>query len=256
MTQALELKNVTVKYNRTCALSAVNLSAAENDFLAVIGPNGGGKSTLLKTILGIVTPVQGEIKIFGKNNSQYKEPIGYVPQFSSFRRAFPITVEDVVLSGRLKGGGRPFRRYEKNDYRISGDIMDKLQITQLRRKPVVRLSGGQLQKVLLARALAAEPRLLLLDEPTASLDSEAKNRIYEILKQINQHTTIILVTHDLAAISSYIKNIACLNKKLYYHGEPEISEDIIHKTFGCPVDLIAHGVPHRVLRSHGGDATC
>lgn len=134
--------------------------------------------------------------------------------------------------------------------------MDKLQITQLRRKPVVRLSGGQLQKVLLARALAAEPRLLLLDEPTASLDSEAKNRIYEILKQINQHTTIILVTHDLAAISSYIKNIACLNKKLYYHGEPEISEDIIHKTFGCPVDLIAHGVPHRVLRSHGGDATC
>jgi len=251
MNYAIEINNLYVQYNNIPALLNINLSAAENDFLAVIGPNGGGKSTLIKAILGIIKPQCGTIKIFGQTPEKYYPPIGYVPQFSSFSRNFPIRVIDVIMTGRLSGKINLFHHYTEKDYKIAENLMRKLDIIHLKHRQIGQLSGGQLQKVLIARALATEPKLLLLDEPTASVDNDSKTQIYEFLKDINRFMTIILVTHDTAAISSYIKNVACLNKELYYHGELELDNDIIQKTFGCPVDLIAHGVPHRVLRSHG-----
>lgn len=251
MSLAIEINDLCVQYDNTNVLSNINLSVEENDFLAVIGPNGGGKSTLVKTILGIIKPKCGIIEIFGQKPEKYSYPIGYVPQFSSFSKNFPIKVLDVVLSGRLVGRMNLFHRYTEKDYEITEKLMERLDIFLLRNRQIDQLSGGQLQKVLIARALATEPELLLLDEPTANIDTDSKTQIYEFLKDINRFMTIILVTHDTAAISSYIKSIACLNKNLYYHGAPELENDVIQKTFGCPVDLIAHGVPHRVLRSHG-----
>jgi zinc transport system ATP-binding protein len=251
MNYVVEINNLSVQYNNISVLSNINLSVAENDFLAIIGPNGGGKSTLIKTILGIIKPQLGTIRIFGQTPEKCNVPIGYVPQFSSFSRDFPIKVIDVVMTGRLTGKISLFHRYTDMDNKVVENLMEKLDIIHLKNRQIGQLSGGQLQKVLIARALATEPKLLLLDEPTASVDNDSKTEIYEFLKVVNQFTTIILVTHDIAAISSYIKNIACLNKELYYHGELELDNNIIKKTFGCPVDLIAHGVPHRVLRDHG-----
>ncbi|NLD48318.1 MAG: ABC transporter ATP-binding protein [Clostridiaceae bacterium] len=251
MVNALEIKNLSVQYNNTLALSGINLTIAENDFLAVIGPNGGGKSTLMKTILGIIKPLCGTIKLFDQTPEKSTSPIGYVPQFSGFNRNFPIKIIDVVLTGRLSGKSNLFHRYTDKDYEVVEKQMEKLGITYLKDRQIGQLSGGQLQKVLISRALATEPKLLLLDEPTASIDNDSKAQIYEFLKDVNQFITIILVTHDTAAISSYIKSIACLNKELHYHGEPKLDNSIIRKTFGCPVELIAHGVPHRVLESHG-----
>jgi len=251
MNYAIEIKNLTVYYNKTCALSDINLAVAEKDFLAIIGPNGGGKSTLVKSVLGIVKPQRGEIKIFGQDQEKYTAPIGYVSQFSHFIHDFPISVIDVILTGRLQGKTGLFHRYSKTDYEIAEGMLEKLNITHLRNRQISQLSGGQFQKVMILRALATEPELLFLDEPTANVDNDSKTHIYEFLKEINRSVTIILITHDTAAISSYVKNVACLNKKLYYHGEIELDNEIIQKTFGCPVDLIAHGVPHRVLRDHG-----
>jgi len=251
MNYAIEIKNLTVYYNKTCALSDINLTVAEKDFLAIIGPNGGGKSTLVKSVLGIVRPQHGEIRIFGRDPEKYAAPIGYVPQFSHFIHDFPISVIDVILTGRLHGRTGLFHRYSKKDYEIAESMLDRLNITHLRNRQISQLSGGQFQKVMILRALATEPELLILDEPTANVDNDSKTQIYEFLKEINRSVTIILITHDTAAISSYVKNVACLNKRLFYHGEIELDNDIIQKTFGCPVDLIAHGVPHRVLRDHG-----
>jgi zinc transport system ATP-binding protein len=251
MDLAVDINNISVVYNKAYVLSNIKLAVAENDFLAVIGPNGGGKSTLIKTILGIIKPQYGQIKVFGQQPGKALPPIGYVPQFSCFSRNFPIKVLDVIITGRLPGKISIFHQYNENDYKIVENLMEQLGITHLGHRQIGQLSGGQLQKVLIARALATEPRLLLLDEPTASVDTDSKMQIYSFLKSINRFMTIILVTHDTAAISSYVKNVACLNKKLYFHGEVELDNDVIQKTFGCPVDLIAHGVPHRVLRNHG-----
>lgn len=251
MNFAININNLSVQYNNMYVLSNINLDIVENDFLAVIGPNGGGKSTLVKTILGIVKSYYGTIKIFGQKPEEYHLPIGYVPQFSSFNKDFPIRVIDVILTGRLSGKITLFHHYTERDYEIVENLMEKLDIVHLKQRQIGQLSGGQLQKVLIARALATKPEILLLDEPTASVDTDSKTCIYEFLKDINPSMTIVVVTHDTAAISSYIKNIACLNKKLYYHGEPELDSSLVQKIFGCPVDLIAHGVPHRVLKSHG-----
>jgi zinc transport system ATP-binding protein len=143
-----------------------------------------------------------------------------------------------------------FLKYSEPDHAIVASLLDKLELADLKNKQIGQLSGGQLQRVLIARAMAMEPRILVLDEPTASVDSASKSRIYEILKELNTSITILIVTHDLSAVSSHIHKIACLNHELYYHGDAELNEEIVEKAYGCPVDLIAHGVPHRILRRH------
>lgn len=250
MRNALEIENVNVFYENVEALSDINLKVKENDFLGIIGPNGGGKSTLLKTILGLLKPDTGEIRIFNKFSFEAAGMIGYVPQFSKFNKSFPISVEDVVFMSFLKKNNRMFTKVKTSEKRMAEGIMRELDIFQLKDRQIGQLSGGQLQRVLIARALTLEPRILLLDEPTASLDSNATSQIYNILKNLNEKMTIIMVTHDMSAISAYVKSIACLNKKLFYHGEPNLTENILGKVYGCPIDMIAHGTPHRVLQKH------
>ena len=250
MALALDISNLNVFYGEDCALRDVNLQVEEREFLAIIGPNGGGKTTLLKSILGLVQPDSGEIRIFGRTGASARRSIGYVPQFSRFDRKFPISVEEVVLLGRLAGRSAWFSRFSRQDRQLVDSLLERLEIADLKHRQIGQLSGGQLQRVLIARALAVEPQILVLDEPTASVDSASKTRIYDLLKELNQEMTILIVTHDLSAVSSNIDKIACLNQQLFYHGRTELEAGLVEKVYGCPVDLIAHGVPHRVLRGH------
>ena len=215
MTLALDISNLNVFYGDDCALKDINLQVDEREFLAIIGPNGGGKTTLLKAILGLVTPDSGEIRIFGRSGESARRSIGYVPQFSRFDRRFPISVEEVVLIGRLAGRSPWFSRFSRADRQLVDALMERLEIADLKHRQIGQLSGGQLQRVLIARALAVEPRILILDEPTASVDSASKTRIYDLLKELNREMTILIVTHDLSAVSSNIDKIACLNQQLF-----------------------------------------
>jgi zinc transport system ATP-binding protein len=245
--KALELKNVTVNINGNPVLEDVNLIVDKNDFVAIIGPNGGGKSTLLKTILGLIKPESGEIKILGQNQMDALKKIGYLPQKSYFDLSFPINVFDVVLMGRYKG---LFKNYDKKDRNAVINALKSVDMLEFRDRQINELSGGQMQRVFIARALVREPQLLLLDEPTASIDPEMQKSFYELLSSLKNRMTIILVTHDVGVASSYVDNIACLNRKLFYHGTPEDSAGGIEAAYNCPIEIIGHGIPHRVFKEH------
>ncbi|MBS3811167.1 MAG: metal ABC transporter ATP-binding protein [Halanaerobiales bacterium] len=249
----IEIKNLNVFLNEVPILKDIELKVNRKQFLAIIGPNGGGKTTLLKVILGLIEPDSGQVKIKGLDIKEGRKLIGYVPQISDFDKQFPINVKDVILMGRISDKQGFFHSYSQEDINFVEGIMKDLDILDFKARQIGRLSGGQLQRVLIGRALAAEPEILLLDEPTASLDAESRSNIYKILKDINDEITIIVATHDLSAISSYFDSVACLNKNLHYHGDKNISQDDVDQVYGCPIELIAHGVSHRVLGDHSGD---
>ncbi len=238
----IKVSGLSVFYGKNEALSNIDLEIKKGDYLGIIGPNGSGKSTLIKAMLGL-------IKHTGKVAYEGSPRIGYVPQFAAIDRGFPITVSEVVLSGTLEGF-RPFYKYGKNQRAAAKKAMETLAISHLEKRQAEELSGGEFQRMLLARALASEPDILFLDEPTASVDSPSAKIIYGILSEISKKITVILVTHDLFAISSEVRSVACLNHELVYHGLPELTDTVTEKLYGCPVDLIAHGVPHRVLECH------
>lgn len=245
---AVRLEDVTVEYGDAVVLDGVNLSVFENDFLGIIGPNGGGKTTILKVILGLVKPKKGKVLVFGGTPVENRGMIGYVPQHSHFDREFPATVCNTVMMGRMRGG--MFRRFDDEDARVSAQALKTVDALELKNRQIGSLSGGELQRVMIARALACEPRILLLDEPVASVDRRVESRFYELLVKLNKKMTVVLVSHDIGAVSVYVDKIACVNQKLYYHGDKEIAPGALAKTYKCPVELIAHGVPHRVLKMH------
>ncbi len=251
MTDAIiHIEDVWFSFNGAPVLEGVCLDIYEHDFLGIIGPNGGGKTTLLKLILGLLTPDRGSIRIMGESPELHRADIGYVPQYRTFDFGYPVSVIEVVLMGRLGHIHRPFRKYRPEDRRIARECLGMMDIEDLADRQVDRLSGGQQQKVILARALATEPRVLLLDEPTNHVDVQTEVHFFEILKQLHEDMAIVLVTHDIGAVSVYVDRIACLNRRLFLHDSGEITEEMLAETYQCPVDLIAHGVPHRVLREH------
>lgn len=254
MNPAIELKGLSVRYGNHTVLKDVDLVVPKGEYLGIIGPNGGGKTTLLKAILGLIPISAGQVHLFGREEGNSRNVVGYVPQFASMDKGFPITLYDVVLSGRLSPGLTPFFRYTKEDRALATDLIDKVGLGHLKKRQIAELSGGEFQKMLLARALAVQPEILLLDEPTANVDANARNHIYQLLEELNQTMTIVLVTHDLLALSSQVGKLACLNSTLVYHGEPELTESVMDHLYGCPVDLIAHGVPHRVFSVHQKEA--
>ena len=249
----VEISHLYAGYNDETILFDINLTVWEEDFIGLIGPNGGGKTTLLKTILGLLPPQKGSIRVMGQTPQHGRSQIGYVPQFNTYDSDFPINVMDVVRMGRLSPK-RLFKPYNKEDDRIVEEKLAWVDMLPHKNRALRELSGGQRQRVYIARAIAAEPDILLLDEPTNSVDSEARQHIYDLLNDINQQgITILLVSHDLNAISSHVKTIACLNRTMHYHGEKEITTEMLQAVYGCPVDLIAHGLPHRVLATHEGE---
>jgi zinc transport system ATP-binding protein len=246
----LQIKDLNFSYGPTVILKNINLSLYKDDFLGLIGPNGGGKTTLLKLILGLLKPQSGEISMDGEKASvRISKKIGYVPQILNFEEYFPITVEEVVLTGRL--GSKSFvGYYNKEDYKIAADCLNKVGLTEFAKKHLAELSGGEKQRVYIARALACQPKLLLLDEPTSNIDRRVETVFYDLLALLNKDIPIIIVSHDIGAVSSQVNKIACLNRELFYHDSKELTPEMLENVYHCPIDLIAHGVAHRVFDYH------
>ena len=241
--KAVDLKDITVRFNETTALKDVSLSIEEGTFLGIIGPNGGGKTTLLKVILGLIKPDEGKVKVFGKKPGESKGEVGYVPQYSNFDPEFPINVKEVVQMGRLGNQGVRSKITEE-DEDIIKESLEKVEMWELKDKQLSQLSGGQKQRALIARALATKPKMLVLDEPTTNVDENVKNSVHDLLNQLSDEgKTIILSTHDTGVICSNIESIACLNKNLVCHTRDEVTEEELHETYGAPVELMPSGHP-------------
>ncbi|OIP27095.1 MAG: ABC transporter [Chloroflexi bacterium CG_4_9_14_3_um_filter_45_9] len=247
--EIIKLEDVWVYYDGVLALEAVSLSIKQQDFLGIIGPNGGGKTTLLKVILGLLKPNRGKVTLLGNPPEKTRKFIGYVPQHSLFERDFPISVWEVVLTGRSGQRGM-FRQYVREDKELAHEVLKEVGMIDFKDRQIGKLSGGEQQRIFIARALVTEPKILLLDEPTASVDTSMQAEFYDILERLKQRMAIVLVSHDIGAVSTCVNKIACLNRRLFYHGSKEISPEELEAVYQCPVDLIAHGIPHRVLREH------
>ena len=251
----IEVRNLEFSYHGEPVLRDVNLSVNPGDFIAMIGPNGGGKTTMLKLMLGLLRADSGDLRIFNKPPQEVSYRIGYVPQDVHINKNFPISALDVVLMGALKPG-RGRSRHSRQDRRAALKALDQVAMKKFCNHRIGELSGGQKQRVFIARALVTDPELLLLDEPTASIDARGQTEFYALLKELNQTITIIVVSHDLMVISGYIKSVVCVNQRLHYHGHAELTGEMIEMMYDCttdetcPVELIAHGLPHRVLHQH------
>ncbi len=245
MSQPLvSIKDVTAGYNGSPVLHDVDLNIFPNDFLGVIGPNGGGKTTLSKVLLGVLKPFSGQVSFpLGRPS------IGYLPQVSQTDHSFPVTVMDVLLSGLATPANwwKPLKKKQKTK---ALSLLKKTGLEGLADRPVGELSGGQFQRVLLARAIINDPQLLVLDEPDTFVDRSFEIELYQLLAELNKKMAIFLISHDIGTISSMVKSIACVNGTLHYHPSNVLTADVL-KVYDCPVDLIAHGpVPHRVLKDH------
>lgn len=257
MHKILEIKDMSVGYdNNPYVLRNVTLNIFENDFLGIIGPNGGGKTTLLKTILGLIKPASGTLTFYQKKLKTNKVNIGYLPQINHIDKKFPISVRDVILSG-LTASNRIFSSYTKVQKEKVVETAYKMGLENLLDRPIGALSGGQLQRTLLGRAIIDEPDLLILDEPNSYVDKHFETNFYKLLEIINQDTAIILVSHDVGTVISLVKNIACVNGGLHYHSGSDITADWLEKSYSCPIEIIGHGdLPHRVLEKHDGISCC
>jgi len=246
----LEARHVTFGYGREPVVEDVDLAIHPRDFLAVIGPNGGGKTTLVKILLGLLQPWSGEVvSRFAAGRRGRLGRLGYVPQFSTFDKSFPLRVSEVVLMGKLGSRGL-LRRYTKSDRAELAAVLDRLDLTRLARAHVSEISGGQLQRVLIARAVLSDPEILFLDEPTASIDAESRQVLTELLQDLNRSIPIVVITHDVTSIAPMVQHIACINRRLWYHAGGELDQAMLEEVYGCPVEMVTHGVAHRVLHDH------
>jgi zinc transport system ATP-binding protein len=249
MSKILEIKDLSAGYAEEIILRDVNLVVSDNDFIGIIGPNGGGKTTLLKVILGLIKPYRGSVKFFDPAGSKPGNLIGYLPQINQIDLRFPISVLDVVLSGLMSNEGL-FSRYSGKLKRHAEQLLKQMGIYDLREKTIGGLSGGQLQRVYLCRAIVSSPRLLMLDEPNTFVDTRFETDFYEILKDLNKEMAIIVVSHDVGTISWYVKTIACVNRNLHYHPTNIITPEQL-ASYNCPIQVITHGdIPHTVLATH------
>ena len=274
-TPLIEIKNLSAGYDSRTVLRNVNLTVYDRDFLGIIGPNGGGKTTLIKCILGLLKPTTGEILYrvttasnnnpafldnsatnsqFSTLNSQFS--MGYLPQYNSIDRKFPITVEEVILSG-LSSQKSLISRFTATHREKARQVIARMGLEGLEKRAIGALSGGQLQRALLGRAIISDPALVVLDEPSTYIDKRFEARLYELLAEINHDCAIILVSHDIGTVLQQVKSIACVNETLDYHPDTGVSEEWLERNFNCPIELLGHGaLPHRILAEHKHEDEC
>ncbi len=237
----IQVKNLTYKINNKIILDNINLTLEENEFAAIIGPNGAGKSTLIKIILNIIKDYEGEILIDGVNNKEWLKNniIGYLPQYEQFNRDFPAKAIDIVLMG-IAGKKGLFKHFSKDDIKRAKKIMKQVNVLHLRNHLIGSLSGGELQRVFIARALISDSQYLILDEPEAGVDSSKIHGFYDIITDLNkQGKTILLISHDIGMVSHYSRFMICINKKLHCHTQTELlNAEIIKKTYGDVMCLV------------------
>jgi len=239
MNSVIEIENVSFSYAATTVVDNVSLDVMEEEFIGLIGPNAGGKTTLVKLILGLLKPDRGTIRVLGQSPENARTRIGYVPQHPMFNRAFPITVQDTVMMGSINSGNL-FGSYRPEQRQTGAGVMEILDLLSIANQPLASLSGGQLQRVWIARALCSQPEILVLDEPTASIDIQAEEDIFALLKQYNSNITILVVSHDIAFISSYVNRVACLNRTLICHDVESIDGKTVEELYGGHVSMIHH----------------
>lgn len=264
MKPIIEIKNLSAGYDGRTVLHDVNLNVYERDFLGIIGPNGGGKTTLIKCILGLLKPTGGEIrfnrpeKACPQSSESNSEPstqgsllsLGYLPQYNSIDRKFPISVEEVILSG-LSIQKSLASRFTPEQKEKGRQIIARMGLEGLEHRAIGQLSGGQLQRALLGRAIISDPAVLILDEPSTYIDKRFEARLYELLAEINKECAIILVSHDIGTVLQQVKSIACVNETLDYHPDTGVTTEWLEKNFNCPIELLGHGtLPHRILGEH------
>lgn len=245
----IEIDHVSFSYDGQSVLEDVSFTVLERDYLSVVGPNAGGKTTLIKLILGLLKPSRGTVRVFGQLPPKTRSRIGYMPQHAALDSFFPVSVLDVVLMGRL-GNGHTVGLFRRPDREAAMEALREMEMYPFRHRSFATLSGGQRQRVLIARALTSKPELLLLDEPTSNIDIAVETELYELLKRLNERITIVLVTHDLGFVSQYVKNVACVNRKVVVHPTSEISGEMIYEMYGSRVHMIRHD------HHGGGTATC
>ncbi len=235
---AIQIENLSFSYSAVPVLTGVNLAIFPREAVCIVGPNGGGKTTLIKLILGLLTPDTGLIRIFGRPPEEARERIGYVPQHAHYDSRFPISVLDVVSMGRLtlSTGGH----YSRHDRRKAMAALEAVELAELARQPFGALSGGQRQRVLIARALASEGDILILDEPTANIDRESEHHFFDLLKTLNRQMTILMVTHEVGFASTFFQRIICVNRQVFIHPTSELTGNLIRDMYGGDLRMIRH----------------
>lgn len=250
MNKLIELRDITAGYDKKIVLKNISLDIREKDFLGIIGPNGGGKTTLLKVILGLLQPTSGKIRFFRQEEEVPSLKIGYLPQINYIDKKFPISVWDVVSSG-LSAEKPLFRAFTKEQQERTDEVIIQMGLEELVKRPIGDLSGGQLQRVLLGRSIISHPQVLVLDEPSSYVDKQFESKFNLLLEEINKESAIILVSHDTGTVLRMVKNIACVNETLHYHAGTDITGEWLDNAYACPIELVGHGhLPHRVLKTH------
>ncbi len=255
MTPLIEIQNLNAGYDGRTVLRDVDLTVYDRDFLGIIGPNGGGKTTLIKCILGLLKPQSGTITFHPQRpaDGQASLTIGYLPQYTAIDRKFPITVQEVILSGLSSRKGLS-ARFTADERDKAAQVIARMGLEGMEQKAIGALSGGQLQRALLGRAVVSDPEVVILDEPATYLDRRFEARLYQLLAEINRDCAIILVSHDIGTVLQQVKSIACVNETLHYHpdtGITGITGEWLEQNFDCPIELLGHGnLPHRILGKH------
>ena len=244
----ITIRNLGVGYDNVVAMEHVNTEIYSDDFIGIIGPNGGGKSSLVKAIMGVVEH-SGSITYSPTITCNGKPHIGYLPQISSFDSKFPISVIEVVMSGLQSERGL-FAGYGKEERRRAKEVLDIAKLHDLADRHIGALSGGQLQRVMLCRAIISNPKLLVLDEPTNFVDNQFENELYNLLHHLAERMAIVMVSHDIGTISSVVRSIMCVNRHVHRHESNIITEEQL-RNYNCPIQLVTHGdIPHTILSEH------
>ncbi len=232
-------KDVSYAYNSQTVLDQVNLEIAPRDFVWIVGPNGGGKTTLVKLLLGLLRPKSGSVSVFGSPVEECRERIGYMPQHAHLDLRFPVTVMDVTLMGRLNSGYLP-RGYDSQDRDAALEALAAVSLDNLAHRQLGELSGGQQRRLLIARALACNPELLVLDEPTANLDRLVERELFDILRRLSERMTVIMVSHDPAFVSDFVKSVVCVNKSVSVHPTTRFDTEFMHDLYRGDMRIVRH----------------
>ena len=235
----VEFKDVSFSYNSEKVLENVNLEIGPNDFIWIVGPNGGGKTTLVKLLMGLLRPKQGTISIFGSPVVECRERVGYMPQHAHLDLQFPVTVMDVALMGRLNSGVRP-GGFSANDRAAATRALAAVKLDTLANRRLGELSGGQQRRLLIARALACDPDLLVLDEPTANLDRLVERELFDILRELSKRMTVIMVSHDPAFVSDFVKSVVCVNKSVSVHPTTRFDSEFMYDLYRGGMRIVRH----------------